>query len=85
MFDKETLTIVEIIKSTPDAVGDYYDFPMKLFKDLSTEAAKRGISPYVLESALNRLPHQGLARVFHSQSGSVYGVIPSPMFLQLFP
>lgn len=85
MFDKDTLTIAEIIKATPDAVGDYYDFPMKLFKDLSTEAAKRNISPYVLESALNRLPQQGLAKVFHSQVGSVYGIVPSRMLLNLFP
>ncbi len=85
MFDRDTLTIVEIIKATPDEVGDYYDFPMKLFKDLSAEAAKRNISPYVLESALKQLPQQGLAKVFHSRAGSVYGIVPSPMFLNLFP
>lgn len=84
MFDKETMAIIEIIKSTPDNVGDYYDFPMKLFADLVEEADKRNISRWVLESGLKRLPQQGLARVFYSRGGAVHGVIPTPMFDNLF-
>ena len=85
MFDKETMAIIEIIKAAPDNVGDYYDFPMKLFTDLAAEADKRNIPRWVLESGLKRLPQQGLARVFYSHGGTVHGVIPTPMFDNLFP
>lgn len=84
MFDKETMTIIEIIKATPDSVGDYYDFPMKLYADLAEEATRRNVSLRTLEFGLSRLPQQGLARVYHSQSGVIYGIIPTPMFENLF-
>lgn len=84
MFDKETMLIVEIIKATSDNMGDYYDFPMKLFADLAAEADRRNMPRRVLESGLNRLPQQGLAKVFHSRNGAVHGIIPTPMFDNLF-
>lgn len=84
MFDKLTMQIVEIVKATPNSIGEYYDFPMKLYTDLVTEAAKRSISPNTLASGLNQLPRQGLARVYRSQSGAIHGVIPTPMFNNLF-
>ncbi len=84
MYDKETMMIVEIIKATPDSIGEYYDFPMKLYADLAAEAARRNIPIYTLNSCLNRLPQQGLAMVYHSQSGSVYGITPTSMFNSLF-
>lgn len=84
MFDKLTMQIVEVLKATPDSIGEYYDFPMKLHADLVTEAAKCGISQSVLDSSLNRLPQQGLAVIYRSRNGAVYGVIPTPLFNNLF-
>lgn len=84
MFDRETMAIVEIVKATQDKVGSYYDFPLKLFEDLAAEADKRNMPRRVLESGLNRLADQGLARVFYTRSGAVHGVVPSPMFEKLF-
>lgn len=84
MFDKLTMQIVDIVKATPDSIGEYYDFPMKLYADLVVEAAKCGVSQSVLNSGLNRLPKQGLATIYRSRDGSVHGVIPTPMFNNLF-
>lgn len=84
LFDKLTMQIVEIVKATPDSIGEYYDFPMKLYADLVVEAVKHGISPNTLASGLNQLPRQGLASVYRSQSGEIHGVIPTPMFNNLF-
>lgn len=84
MFDKETMTIVEIVKATPEAMGGYYDFPLKLFTDLSAEAAKRGISQHTLEHGVNRLPTQGLAVVYRSRNGTIHGIKPTDMFRNLF-
>lgn len=85
MFDKETMTIVEIVKATPEAMGDYYDFPLKLFTDLAVEAAKRGISLHTLEHGVSRLPTQGLAVVHRSRDGAIHGIQTTKMFRNLFP
>ena len=83
MFDKETTTIVEIIKATPDSKSDD-DMTMKSYSDLAAEAVKRGVSPCALEVGLNQLPKQGLAAVRHIRNGSILGVMPTKMFRQLF-
>lgn len=85
MFDKETLAIVEIVKATPEAMGDFYDFPLKLYRDLVAEAANRGISQYTLERGVSRLPSQGLAVVYRSQHGAIHGIKTTQMFRNLFP
>lgn len=84
MFDKGTMQIAKIIKATPDKVGDYYDFPMKLYADIVLEASKYGISQYALEQSLNRLPTQGLAMVFRSPNGAIIGIQPTDMFRNIF-
>lgn len=83
MFDKETMTIVEIVKAAPDSKSDD-DMTMKSYSDLAAEAVKRGVSPCALEVGLNQLPKQGLAAVRHIRNGAILGVMPTKMFRQLF-
>ena len=83
MFDKETMTIVDIVKATPDSKSND-DLTMKSYADLAVEASKRGVSQHALEAGLNRLPKQGLAAVYHSRSGAISGVMPTKMFRNLF-
>lgn len=83
MFDKETMQIVEILKAVPDSKSED-DLTMKSYTNILAEAAQRGISQYVLDSGLRRLPTQGLAAVYRSPNGSIRGVMPTKMFRNLF-
>ncbi len=83
MFDKETLKIVEIVRDTPDSKVEN-DITMKRYTDLVTEASNHGVSQSALEFGLSRLPKQGLAVVYRSQSGKILGISTTKMFRDLF-